>query len=80
MKRTRLFFAVTTFCLAIAAVASTKANGKLTQIGYTADSFGNCTVSSGISCGIEGNGCVKSGNVQLFEQSSGACSVALAKP
>ncbi|OQP54314.1 hypothetical protein A4H97_22790 [Niastella yeongjuensis] len=81
MKKTRFFFTVTTFCIAIAAVTATKANGKITEIGYTNSPGNKCTVSSGIVCGNQGTGCVNAGGTQLFRfNGSSACSIALAKP
>ena len=80
MKRSKLYFAVTIFSVAIAATAATKANQRPFATGYTQDaSTGFCTVSSGIDC-AGGNTLCKNGTVQLYEFNSGAaCSIALKK-
>lgn len=76
------FLTVSMFCLAIAAVATTKANGKFAQFGFTQDANGKCTVQSSTSCGDLGSGCVIPGTTTVLyeENQDGACINTLAKP
>ncbi len=79
MKKVRVFLAMTTFCLAIAGVASTKANSKLVSIpGYTENpTTHKCTVYSGVDCEGTTFNCL-SGTTQLFAlNNNAACTIQL---
>lgn len=76
------FLTVSTFCLALAAVATTKANGRFNEIGYTQDpDTGFCTVASTVTCSSDtGAGCKDGSGNQLFRFISNAhCATQLKK-
>lgn len=81
MKRS-FFFAVTICTLAIAAVATTKANSRFVPLGFTQDpSTGFCTVPSGIDCNGNRIDCKDASGNQLFaEDQTHECSEPLKKP
>lgn len=68
MKKMKLFLTVSTFCLAIAAVATTKTNSRVDCLSYTTDpTTGFCTRYMGISCScLSGFGCVDGNGNQLW--------------
>ena len=77
----RLFIAVTVCTLAIAAAASTKANSRVIETGYTPDSFGTCTQISSFDCNGTGTTCKDGSGAQLYRfDNAQACSITLAKP
>jgi hypothetical protein len=81
MKKSQFFLTVTTFCLAIAAVASTKANGRFAIRGYTEDpATHTCTVDSGLDCAGPGVNCLDGNGAQLFVKDNvSGCTVQLKK-
>lgn len=80
MKKVKLFLTVCTICLGVAAVASTKANGKIIQKGYIDNpATGVCDLYSGTDCNGGTIACVV-GTTQLYQQdNSNPCSVPLTK-
>jgi len=82
MKKVKLFLTVSTFCLAIAAVATTKANSRFNETGYTLAPNGTCTKPSNIICSsVVAFGCVDGAGNQLFRfNQNGGCIQPLAKP
>lgn len=69
MNKLKYFLTATTFSLALAAVAGTKANAQIVERGYTLDlALGTCSVDSGVDC-KGGNVLCKNDSDQLYRLS-----------